>query len=86
MVQVLYWKEGTFEQDAMVEEVDAQTRQVTIDALSKVTYLVKVRGYSAGGDGTITDTPVKVYIGKVIVIFSLVSSSLNMNIYNDVIK
>lgn len=62
--KVLYWKEGTFEQDAMVEEVDAQTRQVTIDALSKVTYLVKVRGYSAGGDGTITDTPVKVYIGS----------------------
>jgi receptor-type tyrosine-protein phosphatase zeta len=61
--KVLYWPQGDFEEDATVEKVDKNTNQITIDGLKKgTTYYVKVRGYSAGGDGVASEPPQSINI------------------------
>ncbi|XP_072026167.1 contactin-4-like [Amphiura filiformis] len=65
--KVLYWKEGQFEKDAEVKTINnpSTVKAVLSGLTNKETYLVKVRGYSKGGDGPVQDTPAKLNLESV---------------------
>lgn len=53
---ILFWKEGTFIETAEVVEVGKTKTSHTIESLDpKSTYYIRIRGYSKGGEGSLSE-------------------------------